>query len=78
MAGSGRTFSFILPMVLSPNTIESSSFTPIDAADNKIKLSLNTHDTEHWLSQANNIFSHLGISSNYEDYGETFASFVPY
>ncbi|KAJ7038862.1 hypothetical protein C8F04DRAFT_1087784 [Mycena alexandri] len=43
-------------------------FTPTDAADNKIKLSLNTHDTEHWLSQANNVFSRLGISSNYEDY----------
>ncbi|KAJ7340613.1 hypothetical protein DFH08DRAFT_811824 [Mycena albidolilacea] len=43
-------------------------------AKTTISLSVGHFDSNHWLGQANHIFSCLGISSNFEDYGTNAAS----
>jgi hypothetical protein len=38
--------------------------------DSNIRLQISHWDSWTWLSQANHIFRRLGITSNFEDYGE--------
>lgn len=55
----------------SANPVQSLSFTSGDVLDAMIHLWVCTTDPESWLSQANHIFSRLGIMSNFGDYGKT-------
>jgi hypothetical protein len=54
----------------SSDIVKFSSLSTSDAvAKTTIPLSVGFLDWNYWLSQANHIFKHLGISSNFEDYG---------
>jgi hypothetical protein len=46
-----------------------SSFASSDIFDSTLELNMWNMRVESWLSQANHIFSRLGITSNFEDYG---------
>jgi hypothetical protein len=46
-----------------------SSFASGDIFDSTLELNTRTWRREFWLSQANHIFSRLGITTNFEDYG---------
>jgi hypothetical protein len=57
-------------LVTSSTIVQSASLSASDAvAKATISLSVGSFDSDYWLSQANHIFKHLGISSNFEDYG---------
>jgi hypothetical protein len=59
-----------LLLVTSSNIVQSASLSASDAvAKTTISLSVGYFDPNYWLSQANHIFKHLGILSNFEDYG---------
>jgi hypothetical protein len=70
MAGPGIYISFALLGGL-PNRA-SLSFNSGDVSDNMIQLNTGLRmrqDFESWLSQANHVFNHLEITSNFKDYG---------
>jgi hypothetical protein len=56
------------------------SFTSGDIFDSTLVLSMRTWRfiSEPWLSQTNHIFSRLGITSNFEDYGMSKPSLVQF
>jgi hypothetical protein len=59
-----------LLLMTSSNIVQSASLSASDAvATIYTSLSVGYLDSDYWLSQANHIFKHLGISSNFEDYG---------
>jgi hypothetical protein len=71
MAGPGIHISFgLIGDML--NHVEFPSFDSGDVSDNRIQLRLDLRMEQHsksWLSQANHIFSRLGIASDFTDYG---------
>jgi hypothetical protein len=67
---NGWTRYDVSPPLASSNIVQSASLSSSDAvAKPTISLSVGFFDWDYWLSQANHIFSRLGISSNFEDYG---------
>jgi hypothetical protein len=72
---NGWTRYDISPPLASSNIVQSVSLRSSDAvAKTAISLSVWHLDPNYWLSQANHIFKHLGISSNFEDYGTRFTA----
>jgi hypothetical protein len=72
---NGWTWYDISPPLASSNIVQSVSLRSSDAvAKTIISLSVWYLDPNYWLSQANHIFKHLGISSNFEDYGTNASS----
>jgi hypothetical protein len=67
---NGWTRYNVSPLLASSNIVQSASLSSSDTvAKPTISLSVGFLDWDYWLSQANHIFSRLGISSNFEDYG---------
>jgi hypothetical protein len=72
MVGPGMTH---LILVASFHIMQSVSLSSSDMeANTTISLSVGFVDWNYWLSQANHIFKHLGILSNFEDYGTSATS----
>jgi hypothetical protein len=75
---NGWTRYDISPPLASSNIVQSVSLRSSDAvAKTAISLSvwhLDGFGPTHWLSQANHIFKHLGISSKFEDYDTRFTA----
>jgi hypothetical protein len=67
MAGPGIAISFQLRM--RPNLVQFPRCASSNVVDTKIQLWLSFGYTRSWLSQANHIFSRLGITSDFETYG---------
>jgi hypothetical protein len=81
MAGSGVVMENgwtrydVSPALASSNILQSACLSSSDAvAKTTISLSVGFLGWDYWLSQANHIFSRLGISSNFEDYGTNYIS----
>jgi hypothetical protein len=70
MAGPGITIYFGCMVVWSD--WPTFSFASGDVFDNTLILNIwnRNLNSDPWLSQVNHIFSRLGITSNFEDYGE--------
>jgi hypothetical protein len=56
-------------MTCSDIQLLSASYNSGDVFDSRFELYCSCQNSRWWLSQANHIFSRLGIKSNFNDYG---------